>query len=245
MEQYAHITSLLALTMGASWAAGLNLYATLAMLGLASSFGQIELPADLQILQSPLVIGAAMIMYVIEFITDKIPGLDSAWDSLHTFIRIPAGAMLAAGAIGDVGPVMEFAVAIMGGGLATTTHLTKAGSRAVINTSPEPFSNWTASVGEDVAVFGGLYTALNHPTLFLVLLFVFMLFVIWLLPKIWSAIKGILGFIGRLFGANSASREEQPEQATDIEQLTKLKALLDSGALTEAEYEAQKQKILR
>ncbi|SEH06734.1 DUF4126 domain-containing protein [Candidatus Venteria ishoeyi] len=173
MEAYEQIISVLALTMGASWASGINLYATLAVLGLSAQAGGVELPPDLQVLESPMVIGAALLMYAVEFVADKIPGVDSAWDSLHTFIRIPAGAMLAAGAVGEVGPIMEVAAAILGGGMATATHATKAGSRAVINTSPEPFSNWTASVGEDIAVVGGLWTALHNPVWFLIFLAVF------------------------------------------------------------------------
>ncbi|MCP4699784.1 MAG: DUF4126 family protein [Gammaproteobacteria bacterium] len=249
MEEYQNIASMLALTMGASWASGINLYAALAVLGLSSATGSVELPPDLQVLGNPLVIGASCLMYAVEFVTDKIPGVDSAWDSIHTFIRIPAGAMLAAGAMGETGMAMEVAAAIMGGGMATATHATKAGSRVVINTSPEPFSNWGASVGEDVAVVGGLWTALNHPWIFLGCLFFFILFMIWLLPKIWQAIKGIFRFIGRLFGiapkkAPEPSENILPNPSDKMEQLERLKRLLDSGALTEKEYAEQKRTLL-
>ncbi len=252
MESYEQIVSIIALTMGASWASGINLYATLAVLGLSAQGGGIELPADLQVLESPLVIGAALLMYVVEFVADKIPGLDTTWDGIHTFIRIPAGAMLAAGAVGEVGPAMEIATAIMGGGLAAATHATKAGSRAVINTSPEPFTNWAASIGEDVVVIGGLWTALQNPGYFLIFLALFILLMIWLLPKIWSAVKGIFRFIGRLFGASQA--EPEPEEKTSIiesqpenvlERIEKLKSLLDSGALTEEEFTEEKRKLLK
>jgi hypothetical protein len=252
MESYEHITSIIALALGASWASGLNLYATLSVLGLASSTGSMELPPDLQILENPLVIGASLLMYVIEFVADKIPGVDTAWDGIHTFVRIPAGAMLAAGAVGEAGPVMGLVAAILGGGMATATHVTKAGSRAVINTSPEPFSNWTASITEDVAVFGGLWAALNEPWLFLGLLFLFILFMIWLLPKIASAIAGIFKFIGRLFGAGQKEQSENPATEaptatvsdTSLEKLEKLKQLHDSGALTEEEFTREKNKLL-
>lgn len=250
MEAYETIIATLALTMGASWASGINLYATLAMLGIATQTGSIDLPPDLQVLGNPLVIGASLLMYGVEFVADKVPGVDTAWDSIHTFIRIPAGAMLAAGAVGDVAPFMEVAAAITGGSLATATHLTKSGSRAVINTSPEPFSNWAASVGEDVAVIGGLWAALYNPVLFLILLVVSIFFMVWLLPKIWSGIKGILGFIGRLFGA----KKEEPDieikttKSTSnddtLEQLERLQKLLESGALTKDEFNQQKEKLL-
>ncbi len=251
MESYEQIISIIALTMGASWASGINLYATLAVLGLSAQGGAIELPADLQVLESPLVIGAALLMYVVEFVADKIPGLDTTWDGIHTFIRIPAGAMLAAGAVGDVGPAMEIATAIMGGGMAAATHVTKAGSRAVINTSPEPFTNWAASIGEDVVVIGGLWTALQNPGYFLIFLALFILLMIWLLPKIWSAVKGIFRFIGRLFGASQKPEqgaktsiiESQPEDV--FERIEKLKSLLDSGALTEEEFTEEKRKLLK
>ena len=189
MEAYESIIATLALTMGASWASGINLYAVLLMLGLGGATGHVDLPPDLQVLENPLVIAAAGLMYCVEFFADKIPGVDSGWDTIHTFIRIPAGAMLAAGAVGDVAPVMELAAAIVGGGLATTSHATKAGSRLLINTSPEPVTNWGASIFEDVLVIGGLWTALNHPVLFIVLLLIFIALAIWMLPKIWRLLK--------------------------------------------------------
>ncbi len=251
MESYEQIVSIIALTMGASWASGINLYATLAVLGLGAQSGGIELPADLQVLENPLVIGAALLMYAVEFIADKIPGVDTAWDGIHTFIRIPAGAMLAAGAVGETGPVMELTAAILGGGLATATHATKAGSRAMINTSPEPFTNWMASVGEDVLVIGGLWTALQNPTLFLIFLAVFILIMIWLLPKLWRGIKRVFKFIGRLFGATTNEAETttiNSNSSTDsidrLDKLEKLKTLLDSGALTESEFSEEKRKLL-
>ena len=123
---------------------------------------------------------AAGLMYGIEFFADKVPGVDTGWDALQSFVRIPAGAMLAAGAVGDIGPAAELAAAILGGGMAAATHATKAGSRVMINTSPEPVSNWTASIGEDLAVIGGVWAALNHPYVFLALLLLFVLLVAWL-----------------------------------------------------------------
>ncbi len=193
------IAQTIALTMGVAWASGINLYAAIFMLGALGATGHTTLPADLQVLSDPLVLMAAGFMYCVEFFADKIPGVDTAWDGIHTFIRIPAGAMLAAGAVGDVSLATEIAAGLVGGGLATGSHLTKAGGRALINTSPEPFSNWTASISEDVAVFGGLWAALNYPWVFLGLLAAFILLVAWLLPKILRGIGHVIRAIGRFF----------------------------------------------
>jgi len=200
MEELHHIVSIIALTMGVAWASGINLYASILMLGLLGAAGSVSLPPDLQILTNPLVIIAAGFMYVVEFVADKIPGVDSGWDALHTFIRIPAGAILAVGAVGRVDPAVALAAAIVGGCLAAGSHATKAGTRVLINTSPEPFSNWIASVSEDFLVIGGLWSALYHPWLFLALLAGFILLMIWLLPRLWRGIKKVFGFFGRLFG---------------------------------------------
>ncbi|MDD5460977.1 MAG: DUF4126 domain-containing protein [Methylococcales bacterium] len=199
MEALDQISTTLALTMGLAWASGINLYATLLTLGLLANTGNIVLPPDLQIVADPMVMGASGLMYFTEFFADKVPGVDTGWDAIHTFIRIPAGAMLAAGAIGDLNPAVELAAAIMGGTMAAASHATKAGTRVLINTSPEPFSNWFASVGEDVAVIGGVWACINHPVLFLIALAFFILLMIWLLPRIWSGVKRILCTIINLF----------------------------------------------
>jgi len=189
MEQLDQMITLIALTMGVGWASGINLYATLATLGILGMTGHMVLPEELNVLTNPLVIAAAGLMYMVEFTADKIPGVDSIWDSIHTFIRIPAGAILAAGMVGDAGVGVELAAAIVGGGLATTTHATKTGSRLLINTSPEPMTNWIASIGEDIVVVMGIWTAVQNPWLFMLLLVLFLLLLIWLLPKIWRALK--------------------------------------------------------
>ena len=187
--------------LGVGWASGINLYAAVLVLGWLGSSGQVDLPAGLALVSEPSVMLAAGFMYAVEFFTDKIPGLDSLWDLLHTFIRIPAGALLAAGTAQglDIGPSAELVGLLTGGSLAAASHATKAGSRALINTSPEPVSNWTASVSEDVAVVGGLWTALNYPWLFIALLIIFLALAIWLLPKIWRALKAIWGKIRNWF----------------------------------------------
>ena len=198
------MTEVIALSMGMAWASGINLYATLAVLGIMGATGNIDLPPDLEILTNPIVIVAACAMYVVEFFADKIPGVDTVWDTLHTFVRIPAGTMLAAGALGDVSPAAELAALILGGGLVGVSHGVKAGSRVLINSSPEPFTNWGASITEDVAVLGGLWVALYHPVVFLVLLGVFILLAIWLLPKLWRAIKFLFAKLRQLFGGAKA-----------------------------------------
>ncbi len=209
-DQLSQIASMLATTMGAAWASGINLYAAILTLGLMGATGNIQLPPGLEVLTNPLVLLAAGAMYFVEFFADKIPGVDTAWDGLHTFIRIPAGAMLAAGAVGDVNPAVQLAAGILGGGMAAATHATKAGTRALINTSPEPFSNWTASIVEDVAVIAGLWTALHHPVLYLVLLALFVLFLAWFLPRLWRGIKLLFAKIRGWFGGH-ANRPEAPE----------------------------------
>jgi hypothetical protein len=205
MEQVNEITSIIALTMGAAWAAGINLYAAIATLGILSVTGNMTLPPDLQILANPLVIGAACLMFAVEFVADKMPGVDTGWDTIHTFIRIPAGALLAAGAVGELNPAVSLAAALLGGTLAAGSHGAKAGSRLLINASPEPFTNWTASIVEDIVVIGGIWAAVNHPWLFLTLLAMFLLLLIWLLPKVWRGIKMLAAKIKALFAPRQAS----------------------------------------
>ncbi|MDH3979379.1 MAG: DUF4126 domain-containing protein [Gammaproteobacteria bacterium] len=214
------ITQTIALTMGVAWASGINLYAAILMLGYLGTTGNIDLPPDLQILTDPMVMLAAGLMYCVEFFADKIPGVDTGWDGLSTFIRIPAGAVLAAGAIGDVGPAAQLAAGIAGGTLATGSHFTKAGTRVLINTSPEPFTNWFASIGEDVAVIAGLWAALYNPVLFIVLLVLFILLMIWLLPKLWRGIKKVFGWIRRLFGGKPEVIPETEHKEPDKPQKT-------------------------
>jgi len=227
-----NLTQTLALTLGASWASGINLYATVLVLGFLGATGTIDLPAGLEVLSDPLVMFAAGAMYMVEFFADKVPGVDSAWDGLHTFIRIPAGALMAAGSVGDVGPAGDLAVALLGGAVAAASHATKSGTRLLINTSPEPFTNWTASVAEDLGVVGGLLLAVKHPAVFLVLLALFFILLIWLLPKLWRGIKRVFAAIGRLFGRGGGA---EPEEGTGPVQPKLLDAdspgrALDSGA---------------
>lgn len=214
MEDYNQLVTVIAMSMGVAWASGINLYAAILMLGVMAATGNVELPPELQVLADPMVIGAAGFMYCVEFFADKIPGVDSGWDAIHTFIRVPAGAILAAGTVGDMSLAAGITAGILGGGMALTSHSVKAGSRVLINTSPEPVTNWTASIAEDIAVFTGLWTALNYPTFFVILLVVFIILAIWLLPKLWKGIKSVFKVIGHFFSGNKED------------------ALIDSGDLT-------------
>ncbi len=219
----------LAITLGAGWAAGINLYAAILVLGYLGMTGHVVLPPGLEVLSDPLVMTVAGVMYCVEFFADKTPGVDSGWDTLHTFIRIPAGALLAAGAASgfEVSQAAELAAALVGGTLAAGTHFTKAGSRLLINTSPEPFTNWTASILEDLVVIGGLWTALHYPLLFLILLALFVGLVVWLLPKLWRALKRLFRRIGRFFGGKG---EVEPDLHTPQERSETLKSLFSGEA---------------
>lgn len=201
----------LSLALGTAWTSGINLYATVAALGLAGSLGMIDLPPDLMVLTHPLVIGVACTMYAIEFFADKVPYVDNGWDVVHTFIRVPAGAILAAKALGDVHPALEVAAILAGGTVALAAHGTKATLRLAINASPEPFSNWMASVGEDLAVLGGVWLAFNHPLVMLGLVVAFTALAIWLVPKLFRLAK--LG-LQKLNGFLQGSKAAQPGTAS-------------------------------
>jgi len=192
------LASLAVLTAGVGWASGLRLYALVFALGALGRFGGVQLPGGLEVLSHPLVLGLSALMLVTEFFADKLPWLDSLWDALHTFIRIPAGAALAAAVMGDQGGAVQAAAALGGGTLAAGTHFAKAGARAAINTSPEPASNIGASLGEDALFLGGLWTLLHHPLYFLFGLAVFLLLALALIVMLWR-------FIRRLFRPRPAA----------------------------------------
>ena len=150
-------------TLGFSFAAGVNLYATVALLGLASRYGWVSLPDQYRAFDNDWVIGAALVMYAIEFFADKIPYVDSLWDVIHTAIRPVGGALIAVTTLGDASPTTEALVMLLGGAVATSSHLTKTSTRAMANASPEPFTNWILSLGEDVFVVGLGFLALQYP----------------------------------------------------------------------------------
>jgi hypothetical protein len=207
----------LSLAMGTAWTSGINLYATVAALGIASRMELIHLPQNLEVLSHPGVIAVACIMYLIEFFADKVPYVDSGWDALHTFIRVPAGAILAAQALGDLNPAAELMALLAGGSVSLVAHGTKATVRLAINASPEPFSNWLASVTEDVAVLGSIWLMFNHPILMLILVLTFLGFMIWLAPKIYRLAKrGFQALRSKMRG----SKPDQPAPSNPSTQLT-------------------------
>lgn len=179
----------LSLAMGTAWTSGINLYATVGALGIAGQLKLIQLPQNLEVLTHPAVIAIACIMYLIEFFADKVPYVDSGWDVLHTFIRVPAGAILAARSLGDMNPALELAALLAGGSIALVAHGAKATTRLAINASPEPFSNWAASITEDITVLGSIWMIFNHPIIMMVLIVIFLTSIIWLVPKIFRAAK--------------------------------------------------------
>ena len=193
-----------ALAGGLAWASGLRLYAVLFIAGLLGNLGYLQLPDTLKILEQPWVLAVTGGLLLIEFLADKIPLVDSVWDSIQTFIRIPAGAVLAALAMGEHDPALTLGAGLLGGTLTAGTHAIKAGSRALINTSPEPVSNILASLGEETLLAGGLYAAFFQPVLFLILLVIFVGLAIWILPKLLGVIRQLLRRVLRVFGVASA-----------------------------------------
>jgi hypothetical protein len=157
------LANALAYTIPLAFASGLNVYATVAVLGLCSHYGLVELPPQFRAFDHPVVITVAIAMYLVEFVADKIPWLDSLWDLVHTVVRPIGGALVAAATVGDASPTVTALAALLGGSVAMTTHVTKAGTRAAVNTSPEPFSNWILSLGEDALAVSISYAALKHP----------------------------------------------------------------------------------
>ncbi len=190
-------TQIVALAAALGWASGIRLYLVLFVVGIVDRMGWVAIPEGLHLLSHPLVLAASGLMVLVEFFADKIPWVDSIWDTIHTFIRVPAGALLAASAIGALdahgGAVGTLVAAILGGSLAAGAHLTKSSARALANTSPEPFSNIGLSLGEDLIVPGGLALAVLHPYVFFALLLVMVAVAAWLVPKIWRFIRRLVG----------------------------------------------------
>lgn len=206
---------ILTLALGAAWASGINLYATIVLIGGLGLFGIVDLPPGLEMLESPVVLLAAALLYALEFFADKIPGLDTLWDVLHTFIRIPAGALIAAGAVDGIdltglGEETEFIAALIAGGALTAgSHATKTASRAAINVSPEPFSNIAASLIEDILVFVGLSLAIFKPAAFLVAALIGLALFVWLAPKLWRGIRGFFSRFSNPAGAARSARQRE------------------------------------
>lgn len=183
------ILATLGRTLGFSLAAGVNLYATVAVLGLAARYGWVQLPEQFQVFNHPWVIGVAGALYVIEFVADKIPWVDSIWDSIHTVIRPVGGALIAVAALGEASPAVMGMIALLGGTVAAGSHMTKAGARVAINTSPEPFSNWIASLAEDVFVIGLSLLTLKFPLLALLVSAAILVMIAWLARRLWTWLR--------------------------------------------------------
>jgi len=199
MTEPLSVVQAVALSAGLAWASGLRLYLVLFLAGLLAHLGYLQLPASLDILKHPLVMGASGVMLLAETVADKVPGFDSFWDSLQTFVRIPAGALLAAFSLGVTDPALVTVAVLIGGTITAGTALSKAGGRLAINTSPEPFSNWTASVSEEAAVLGGFWLMLAHPWIFLGLLTLFLVLLVWLLPKLWRFLRAAIARVAAFF----------------------------------------------
>src|SRR6266496_164431 len=207
---------LVALAAALGWASGIRLYAVLFIVGGLGYLGWFELPPHLSVLAHPLVLSASGFMVFVEFFADKIPGVDTLWDVAHTLVRIPAGAALAAAVFGDSPPAWTIAAAIIGGTLAAGSHFTKAGARMAINTSPEPFSNWAASFGEDLLVGVMLYLALAHPVVFFVVLALMLAAAAWLLPKLWRFLHGFVERLLRWFGRPASPDGPESQRPGDV-----------------------------
>ncbi len=198
------------LLLGSSWGSGVNLYLTVAGLGISHRMGWITLPGDMDVASHLLVISAALLIYCVEFVADKVPFVDSAWDSVHTFIRPAGGAILGYLAMAEAGPAVQTAVALMTGGVALDSHLTKATARAAINTSPEPLSNSVASVTEDVSVAGILYLVIRHPVISTIIILAFLVFSIWFLKTMFRFLKKVLSG-GPKKASGETDQESRPE----------------------------------
>ncbi|WP_213957415.1 DUF4126 domain-containing protein [Variovorax sp. dw_954] len=190
---------LLALAGAIGWASGVRLYLVILLVGLAGFFGWMPLPGGLQMLSHPVVLAASGFMVFVEFFADKIPGLDSLWDMVHTVIRVPAGAALAAGVFGADNGAMALVAAVLGGGLAATAHTAKATTRAAINTSPEPFSNVGASLVEDSLVPASLWLAVAHPVVFFIVFAIVLVMSVWLIRKSWRFLRGLVSRVRKIF----------------------------------------------
>lgn len=196
----------LGLGLGASWLSGINLYATVATFGLLERFKLVDLPGSLDVLANPYVIGVAAFLYAIEFVADKIPYVDTVWDAVHTFIRVPAGAVIALAATTNMNPAAQMIALLIGGTLALSTHGTKATMRAAANTSPEPVSNWTLSILEDVFVVGAAILATLNPMIIVVAMLIFLIVLAWIIPKVVRRLRRMINST-RAFLSGQSLRE--------------------------------------
>jgi hypothetical protein len=191
--------STLSLALGTAWTSGINLYATVTVLGVLQKFGATKLPLGLTVLDNWWIIGIAGFLFAVEFFADKIPYVDSVWDVIHTFIRIPAGAIMAYAATNEMNPTVSTVATLLGGGLALSSHGTKSALRATANLSPEPFSNWILSLVEDAIAIVGSLLAVFAPILIAIVLVIFVIIFGWFAPKIFRAMRRLYNAIKSLF----------------------------------------------
>ena len=202
--------STLTLALGSAWTSGINLYATVTVLGLLQKFGLSNLPGGLDVLDNWWIIGVAGFLYAVEFVADKVPYVDSVWDVIHTFIRVPAGAIVAYSAVSEMDTSVMIIATLFGGGLALSSHGTKAALRAGANLSPEPVSNWTLSIVEDIIAFVGAILAVFAPFVIAGILVIFVILFLWFAPKVFRAIRKLFRGIRALFrgeGIKEVARE--------------------------------------
>lgn len=197
------ILHILGLAFGAAWTSGINLYATVAALGLLQHYGLAQLPGGLHVLNNWIIIGVALFLYAVEFVADKIPYVDTVWDAVHTFIRVPAGAVIAFSATANLDPTVQVLALLLGGGLALSTHGTKATVRAAANTSPEPVSNWTLSIIEDIVAIGATVLMVINPVIILIVIAVFLLLLAWILPKVVRRLRRMIASARAFFGGRA------------------------------------------
>ena len=198
-----NLVQILGLALGSAWTSGINMYATVAVLGLLEHYKLAHLPGGLHVLDNWYVIRVALALYLVEFFADKIPYFDTVWDAVHTFIRVPAGAVLAAAATSDVSPAVQIVALLLGGGVAFSTHGTKATVRAAANLSPEPFTNWALSVVEDLIAVGAVILAVLQPLVILIVVVVFLFVFVWILPKVLRRIRRMFAAARAFFGGRA------------------------------------------
>jgi len=195
--------STLSLALGTAWTSGINLYATVSVLGLLQKFGSVKLPGGLDVLDNWWIIGVAGGLYLVEFVADKVPYVDSVWDVVHTFIRVPAGAVVAYAATAEMDPGISTIATLIGGGLAFSSHGMKSALRVGANMSPEPVSNWLLSLVEDVIAFVGSILAVFAPVIIAVVLVIFLIFFVWFFPKVFRAVRRLFRAVAAFFRGES------------------------------------------
>ena len=194
-----NIIPIIGIALGSAWTSGINLYATVTVLGLLQKFNLTKLPGGLEILDNWWIIGVAGFLYLVEFFADKIPYVDSVWDVIHTFIRVPAGAIMALAATTDLDPTIQIVALLIGGGLALSSHGTKATLRAAANLSPEPISNWTLSIVEDIIAVVGVIIAVVSPIIIIIIIAIFLVVFFWIAKKVITKIFQMMRAVKNFF----------------------------------------------